>query len=188
MSKASCMQNSTAFVSVTPASRQYQRRFPQFLLVRVLILHLPRQREQAFEPLGMDAGLAQRQGIAEQLAATGSGPRLGRGDLSPEGIAPLGGLFDGRLAQRRAGVRRRGGSHLREDRRPRRSRCGKRCIECPFTVRDDKDYCSWKASAVISSRNSPFRQKGPTAAPISLARTSSGRYFTGTDPRSSTAS
>ena len=54
------MQNSTAFVSVTPASRQYQREVSPILALRVLILHLPRQREEAFEPLRMNAGLAQR--------------------------------------------------------------------------------------------------------------------------------
>ncbi len=69
------------------------------LAVRILILHSPRQREEAFKPFRMDAGLAQRQGIAEQLAAAGQGPRIGRGDLSPEGIIAFGCIFDSRLAQ-----------------------------------------------------------------------------------------
>ena len=76
--------------------------------MRLTVLHLSGQRQQAFQPLRVQAGLAEREAVAENLAATRSGLRLSRGDLPPEGIAPPQRIFHSRLPQRCAGVGRCG--------------------------------------------------------------------------------
>jgi hypothetical protein len=54
----------------------------------------------------MDAGLAERQGISEQLTATGRRPWLGSCNLPPEAIASQDGIVNGRLPKRWADVGR----------------------------------------------------------------------------------